>query len=348
MFRALRRCGFTLIELLVVIAIIGVLIGLLVPAVQRVLATSKRSECQNNLHQMGLALAQFDTTHKRLPAAMIHSGRYSNSTTSGHPEMFILANYKPYVGPEVSYKGQPYRIYNHTGFVALLPYLEQENLFKQYRYDMVSSSSSPYGIPVGPAGSDNPNYAVADTYLKIYTCPADEDPPPDQTRHPMDSSDFYEMVSARRSNYLFNTGDYDDYSADWSQTLRSARGPFGNNGATSIARVSDGTSNTIAIGESLQRHTSSIYGPYWGTGTHTAVHGLTYNAEWTPNYPYGPCWDDAEAKCTYAWGFSSNHSGVTNFVFLDGSVHPIRDGVDPGVFRALGTPDGGEVINGDY
>jgi prepilin-type processing-associated H-X9-DG protein len=161
------------------------------------------------------------------------------------------------------------------------------------------------------------------------------------------------MVSARRSNYLFNTGNYTDYDQDWSQTLRGYRGPFGNNGATALARVTDGTSTTISVGESTQKHTNSLYGPYWGTGTHTAVHGRTYvistyfNA--TPNFPYpGGCWDDHERPCTYAWGFGSNHSGLTNFVFLDGSVHAIRDGIDVGVFRALGTPDGSEVISGDY
>jgi prepilin-type N-terminal cleavage/methylation domain-containing protein len=333
-----RRPGFTLIELLVVIAIIAVLVGLLVPAVQRVLAASKRSECQNNLHQMGLALAQYDTAHKRLPAALIHSGRYNNP------------NNRPYEGPEVSYKGQPYQIYNHTGFVAILPYIEQDTLFKQYRYDMVSTISSPYGIPVGPNPANNPNFEVAATYIKTYTCPADDSPPPIMEYHYQadNPANFYEMVSARRSNYLFNTGAYTDYDADWSNTQRRYRGPFGNNGATSVSRVTDGTSTTIAVGESTQRHTSSVYGPYWGTGTHTAVHGRSYYPNFTPNYPYGHCWDDPDRDCTYAWGFGSNHSGVTNFVFMDGSVHAIHDGIDPGVWQALSTPDGGEVINGEY
>src|SRR5262249_15769867 len=140
-------------------------------------------------------------------------------------------------------------------------------------------------------------------------------------------------------------GAYTDYDAAWSSTSIGARGPFGNDGATSISRVKDGTSNTIGIGESTQIHTSSSYGPYWGYGTHTSVPGRGHYQGLPPNYPYGNCSGSSTLKCTYAWGFSSWHDGVTNFVFLDGSVRPISDGMDYLTFRYLQTPDGGEVIS---
>jgi prepilin-type N-terminal cleavage/methylation domain-containing protein/prepilin-type processing-associated H-X9-DG protein len=331
-----RSPGFTLIELLVVIAIIAILIGLLLPAVQKVREAAARSECSNNLKQMGIALHSFNDVYGRLPAALIHSGRYNNP------------NNRPYEGPEVSYKGQsPYKIYNHTGFVALLPYIEQNNLFKQYNYQNAASTSSPYGIPAGPDPNPNPNRIVASQYIKTYTCPSDTKPAPTVTSKAR-TSDFYERADLRRSNYFFNTGAYTDYDADWSSKATTARGPFGNNGAIAIANVKDGTSNTVGIGESKQLHTSTSYGPYWGAGTHTAVHGRGYYYNYAPNYPYGTCSGNKNQKCQYAWGFGSWHPGTTNFVMLDGSVRGIRDGLSEATWRAVTTSEGGEVIPGDF
>jgi len=325
-----RRLGFTLIELLVVIAIIAILIGLLVPAVQKVRDAASRAQCQNNLKQLGLACQNFDGTYKRLPAALIHSGRAAATT--------------PYSGPEVSYAGQQYVVYNHPGFVALLPYIEQGPLFKMYNYQFANSVSSPNGLAVGPNPAGNPNITVGNAVVAIFVCPADETPAPVVNDTPGTTTNYYERNNARRGNYLFNTGAYTDYDAPWASTTISARGPFGNNGAASIRRIPDGTSNTIGLGESRQLHTATAYGPYPLWGTHTSVHGRGYYDQWQPNYPYAACAGAPAEKCQYAWGFGSNHTGATNFVFLDGSVRSIYDGMDALTWRALTTVQGSEII----
>jgi prepilin-type N-terminal cleavage/methylation domain-containing protein/prepilin-type processing-associated H-X9-DG protein len=382
--KAKKLRGFTLIELLVVIAIIAILIGLLVPAVQKVRDAAARASCQNNLKQMGLALHGFADIHKgRFPAAMINSGRCNvKGGTDG-------SNYK---GPEIDLqaiygrggRGDPqnYRVFNHTGFVALLPHIEQGPLFKQYDYRVISNSSNPYGQPLGPDPTNNPNRVVGSKIIPIYICPADENPPPVVVASD-GAGTFYERgvggkyPGVARSNYLFNTGYYTDYDRDYSVSAIWARGPFGNNGATSITRMNDGTSNTIAIGEARQQwRTSTSFGPYWGAGTHTAVHGrilhctrnnpdcpngfvasggtsrfqsVAYSAINGPNGRLINGWTDYRATQQYAWQFSSSHSGGANFVLCDGSVRFISDNVDYiKVMMPLSTPEGAEVIQGDF
>jgi len=345
------RRAFTLIELLVVIAIIAVLIGLLLPAVQKVREAAARMQCQNNLKQMGLALHNHNDAKSGLPAALIHPGWHSSASPTA----------QRYSGPEVSYASQPaYLVYNHSGFIALLPFIEQDNLFKQYNYQYVGSSRNGNGSTAltGPDPTPNPNRIVASTYLKVFTCPSDQTPPPTRNNVPR-TADPYECEDARRSNYLFNIGNNIDQTAFWGGQATNLRGPFGINGAVTMATVRDGTSNTIGIGESKQLHLSTSYGPYWGAGLHTAVMGRIAGTSdptqpvsncWKPNYSYAfdaACQtvstNQAQRPLQYAWGFGSWHTGTTNFVMLDGSVRGISDSISSAAWIALGTDSGGEV-----
>src|SRR5262249_33010013 len=126
--------------------------------------------------------------------------------------------------------------------------------------------------------------------------------------------------------------------------------------AEEAARARDGNSNTLSVGEPRQQHTSSSYGPYWGYGTHTAVHGRILHPN-TSNaipycsikYPLGSYLGltDNRKYLQYAWQFGSWHPGGANFAFRDGSVQFLNDSIHYPTFFALATPEGAEVV-GDY
>jgi hypothetical protein len=207
-------------------------------------------------------------------------------------------------------------------------------------------------VGTDPAGA-NPNHdtvagvmGVAEHLLKVYVCPSDRDM--EVFNYQAGTTDFYESTNLRRSSYLFNSGGSTDYNDNWTTLGPYYRGAFGNNGAAKLADYVDGTSNTIAVGESKVLKTYTyVFGAYWGAGTHTAVHGYTggpWDPRFTPNYKFDTCYNTIDRKCQYAWGFGSNHPNVTLFVMGDGSVQTIQDSILHGLFFRMATPDGGEAI----
>ena len=138
------RLGFTLIELLVVIAIIAILIGLLLPAVQKVREAAARSTCTNNLKQMGLALHNYESTYGKLP-------------TWGY-------NFATNPNPSNPYGSQ---VQGWTALVQICPYIEQANLFNQI--DTKRSILDPFNLPAPALGANNPAGA---TPIKVFVCPS--------------------------------------------------------------------------------------------------------------------------------------------------------------------------------
>jgi prepilin-type N-terminal cleavage/methylation domain-containing protein/prepilin-type processing-associated H-X9-DG protein len=339
-----RRTGFTLIELLVVIAIIAVLIGLLLPAVQKVREAANRMKCSNNLKQQGIALHNFHDAYGRFPPgkAQIGVGWYPRS----------------YPGLNATIA------YNHTGFYYLLPFIEQDNLFRQYDPGYPSCNSVAFGsAPLAGGGitAAHPNAAVVGSKVAVYACPSDGEPAPDDEPGSF-CGNANAKTNARRSNYLFSTYNLTEWSAPW-PIATGARGAFGTNSTCQFSDITDGTSNTLMVGESKQMHTTEggfrLGSPYWGAGTWGSSYGIVDNGAygyWGINVPHpdfdstnggvaGFCRDRGGNQCQYAWGFGSWHVGGANFLLCDGSVKFLANQTDPRVVLGAGTISGGEVVS---
>jgi prepilin-type processing-associated H-X9-DG protein len=332
------------VELLVVIAIIGILIALLLPAVQAAREAARRSQCSNNLKQHGLALHNYHDVHKTFPPALLNSGRVTNAANAG------------------SY--YPEGVRNHSGWLFLLPFMEQQPLHDQLDFRSATNQSNPNAG--GPAPEATPfyvrNVALLDGRLNVLECPSHPAGGEDST---YTASTWYWRQNAKRASYLFSTGVFVDYHAPYhiySSDIR--RGAFGNNGAAKFAMITDGTANSIAIGEAAgggRFKTSSHYGPWGLQGTHTCCHGRVvslssstlnsietstsssnYWGNWMIN---GPWYGRADGK-TYAWVFGSLHPGGAQFVFCDGSGHFLSETLDYLVFLRLAYIADGEATSG--
>jgi len=328
------RRGFTLVELLVVIAIIGILIALLLPAVQAAREAARRSECANNLKQLGLAIHNYHDTYQVFPPALLNSGRMDNAAANNWFQPGVL---------------------NHTGWTMLLPFMEQQALWKSFDFRRCTSASNPRsGLPL--LGPDSINAGPVGARLSVLECPSAPTRGERMVRSPGTESEFYSTPSQGiyRTNYFFSTGHFTDYSAPFHLYNSDVRqGIFGNNGAATIASITDGTSNTIALGEGLggaRIKTSTLYGPWGLGGTHTCCHGIVqsqsagpsisyawYDANnWVPNCKrFYASWSGAWQDGSYAWNFNSAHPGGVQFCLGDGSVRFIGETIDYMVFCRL-------------
>jgi len=327
-----RKSAFTLVELLVVIAIIGILIALLLPAVQAAREAARRMHCANNLKQIGLALHNYHAALGSFPPAGIGSGS---------------CKYPEYADPI---------ILNVSGWVMLLPYLEQQGLYKNYDRNQCAAhiTKGPHGQTPerGTLAGDavaSGNAAVVSTRLAVLSCPSDNgDPllPAGNAYYGVkEGTDF----KGAKTNYDFSvdgTMSTGYQCNSWRRHNGASRRMFGENSDTRVANVRDGTSNTIAVAETLYE----VYNgscPAWGyrgwtmVGVDVGANGINdWDSLWVSKN------DRPRSGRLGSWAYAGSlHPGGCHALYADGSVHFLEETTDTVVLERLSTMAGGEVVS---
>lgn len=345
-----ERRAFTLIELLVVIAIIAVLIGLLLPAVQKVRDAAARMSCSNNLHQLGLAMHNYDGAIGHLPPA------FQNTTPS-------------------AWAGLPPYFFSWSALAMLNPFLEQTNIYNMMDLTQpIYMPSPPYAISAG-------NQFAVQQMVKLFLCPGDK---MQAVANPGD----YGVPTIGPTNYAVCVGTGTTNGGPPFGSPLNADGMFLAGQGFRVTDITDGSSNTAMMSESLlgdgpenaggpisnvPQAVQRVYA-YTGFGTPLSDGACAGASLWNVSNRRGFMWASGEMRCgSYNHYYPpnppiydcvtndlttitsmafraarSNHTGGVNVLFGDGSVHFVTQSVSLTTWRALATRSGGEVLGSDY
>jgi prepilin-type N-terminal cleavage/methylation domain-containing protein/prepilin-type processing-associated H-X9-DG protein len=333
-----RRRGFTLIELLVVIAIIAVLIALLLPAVQSAREAARRAQCTNNLKQLALAAANYESSNTTFPG-----GSYSNYNGGPVSGNNCAGGVAPCDFPE-----------NFSVFVRMLPYTEQAPMYNSVNFNLTSGNFE--------------NLTLCGVRMNILTCPSDtqNDPVPLNPKTPNASFNSIGTTPGIAlppgnwiecySSYAGNAGTWDFGYATWkgSTIFSMYNGTIYNDSTVKVAMITDGTSNTFLFGE--HSHAKAVLNdPYYFVSDNSWQSGRWYDTLFATMYPMTTNLQGSKAQANGPYGYyaittaNSMHPGGANFAFCDGSVKFIKYSISSWTFNTGNTdPYGDAIADGTY
>lgn len=317
------RRGFTLIELLVVIAVIAVLVSLLLPAVQQAREAARRTQCKNNLKQIGIALHVYHDSFLIFPPAYL-------TTPGGNSVMGPPASTGD-TGP------------GWTALMLVLPQLEQGNLYNTFNNNL------PCWAPA--------NATAAATVVPTYLCPTAS---AGSSTYAVVNQSGTTLATLARSNYVANAGRPEVWDEPLADLSNLADGPFYRNSRTRAADVRDGLTNTVFFGEQTQSHSDSTWvgivpnavtcptPQYAYAGCDFAAPQINVHSGGEDNGSGTPVIHPPNSSFGFVDGMFSDHSGGCHVLLGDGSVRFASKEMNGVVWAALASRAGKEVVPGEW